>query len=95
MDMRHPAASNLVRSLVEQALGVARKDGADHRAVQLHPLAEDTRVLRLAPVRYTCVLPLALANLGAKTLVQLEKDLALLIQAPGANARGEAIRSPS
>ena len=38
MDMRQPAASNLERSLVEQALGVARKDGADRRAVQLHPL---------------------------------------------------------
>ena len=51
--------------------------------------------MHLAPGPYTCVLPLALASLDAKTLAQLEKDLALLIQAPGANARGEAIRSPS
>lgn len=91
MDVRQPTASNLVRSLVDQGLVDARKDGPDRRAVQLHLLAAGTRVLRRAPEPYAGVLPMALASLDSKTLARLEDDLARLIEALGADERGEGI----
>ena len=91
LDVRQPTASNLVRALVEQGLIQARKSTTDGRAVMLHVLPAGTRVLRRAPGPFTGVLPEALASLDPVTLERLEQDLAVLIQALGADERGANI----
>lgn len=91
MDVRQPTASNLVRALIEQELIEVRKDERDGRAVMLHLLPAGARLLRRAPGPFAGVLPEALAGLDAKTLDRLERDLAVLIQALGADERGASI----
>lgn len=91
MDVRQPTASNLVRSLAEQEMLEVRKDERDGRAVMLHLLAAGARVLKRAPGPFTGVLPEALAGLDPDTLERLERDLAILIKALGADERGASI----
>ena len=91
MDVHQSTASNLVKALVERELIGTAKDGADRRAVQLRILPAGSRVLRRAPGPFTGVLPQALASLDAATLARLDKDLAKLIAALGADARAANI----
>lgn len=81
MDVHQSTASNLVKSLIEQELAVARKNGSDRRTVQLHLLPAGAKVLRRAPGPFTGVLPEALAGLDARTLSRLDRDLGKLIDA--------------
>lgn len=87
MDVHQSTASNLVRSLVDQELVAALKNGNDRRAVQLRLLPAGAKVLRRAPGPFTGVLPQALANLDAQTLSRLDKDLGKLIAALDADER--------
>jgi len=49
MDVHQSTASNLVRTLLEQELVEARRNGRDRRTVQLHVLPAGTKLLRRAP----------------------------------------------
>lgn len=91
MDVHQSTASNLVKTLVDQALVIAEKSGTDRRSVQLHVLPAGTKVLRRAPGPFTGVLPLALASLDTKTLSRLDKDLGKLIAALDADERGAGV----
>lgn len=91
MDVHQSTASNLIRTLIEQELIVAEKNGTDRRAIQLRVLAAGTKVLRRAPGPFTGVLPQALSSLDARTLSRLDKDLGKLIEALGADERGAGI----
>jgi DNA-binding MarR family transcriptional regulator len=79
MDVHQSTASNLVRTLLERELVVARRNGPDRRTVQLHVLPAGARLLRRAPGPLTGVLPAAVASLDRQTLARLEKDLATVI----------------
>ena len=91
MDVHQSTASNLVRSLVDQDLVIAGKNGDDRRTVQLRILPAGTRVLRRAPGPFAGVLPAALAAMDPKALARLEKDLDVLIVALGVDQRGARI----
>lgn len=91
LSVRQPTASNLVKSLAEQGLVQARREGADRRAVQLHVLPEGRKVLKRAPGPFSGVLPDALAGLDTATLARLERDLAQLIERLGADDRAASI----
>lgn len=91
MDVHQSTASNLVKSLVEQELIAALKNGSDRRAVQLHLLPAGAKVLRRAPGPFTGVLPQALAGLDAQTLSRLDKDLGKLIAALEVDERAAGI----
>ncbi len=91
MDVRQPTASNVVRSLAEHDYIEVRKDERDGRAVMLHVRPAGNRVLRRAPGPFAGVLPEALAGLDTQTLERLEQDLAVLIEALGADERGANI----
>ena len=91
MDIHQTTASNLVRSLVDAGLAVAERKGSDRRAVQLQVLEAGERVLRKAPGPSAGVLPDALAQLDAATLLRLEADLAVLLQRLEPDARGANI----
>lgn len=88
LDVRQSTASNLVKALAEQDLIEIRKDARDRRAVLLRLRPAGARILRRAPGPFTGVLPEALATLDTATLERLERDLALLIKALGADGRG-------
>jgi DNA-binding MarR family transcriptional regulator len=85
MDVHQSTASNLVKALVERELIGTAKEGADRRAVQLRILPAGSRVLQRAPGPFAGVLPQALASLDAATLARLDRDLARLITALGAD----------
>ena len=91
MDVHQSTASNLVKSLVEQELIAALKNGSDRRAVQLHLLPAGAKVLRRAPGPFAGVLPQALAGLDAQTLSRLDKDLGKLIAALEVDERAAGI----
>jgi DNA-binding MarR family transcriptional regulator len=91
MDVHQSTASNLVKSLVEQELIAALKNGSDRRAVQLQLLPAGAKVLRRAPGPFTGVLPQALASLDAQTLSRLDKDLGKLIAALDVDERAAGI----
>jgi len=79
MDIHQSTASNLLKPLLEQALVVADRAGADKRSVQLQLAPAGARLLRKAPGPLTGVLPQALAQLDAQTLARLGRDLDTLI----------------
>lgn len=91
LNIKQPTASNLVRSLAQQALIAVRREGPDRRAVQLHATAAGHHVLQRAPGPFAGVLPEALAGLDPHTLAQLEANLSTLIQHLGADERGASI----
>ncbi|QJW85758.1 winged helix-turn-helix transcriptional regulator [Ramlibacter terrae] len=87
MDIHQSTASNLLKPLLEQGLVAAERSGVDRRAVHLHVTPAGARVLRKAPGPFTGVLPEALASLDAATLARLDRDLARVIGALGADAK--------
>lgn len=87
MDVRQSTASNLVRGLVEKGLVRISREGPDRRAVQLTVLPPAKRILARAPGPFAGVLPGALASMDPRALRRLEKDLAVLIEALGADER--------
>jgi len=91
MDIHQSTASNLVRTLVERELIVAARGGGDRRTVQLRLLPAGTKLLKRAPGPATGVLPQALANLDARTLARLDKDLGRLIEVLHADERAAGI----
>jgi DNA-binding MarR family transcriptional regulator len=91
MDVHQSTASNLVKVLLEQELVGARKNGSDRRTVQLRVLPAGARALRRTPGPFVGVLPTALASLDASTLARLDKDLAKLVAALGADKRGARV----
>jgi DNA-binding MarR family transcriptional regulator len=91
MDIHQTTASNLVKALVTLGLVEAEKNGPDRRAVQLRVAAAGARVLRKAPGPFAGVLPEALGRLDAKTLEQLDRDLAKLLTELHADERAAGI----
>ena len=91
MDVHQSTASNLIKTLIEQELVVAEKNGTDRRAVQLRILPAGTKVLRRAPGPFTGVLPQALASLDVRTLARLDRDLGKLIEALDVDERAAGI----
>ena len=76
MSIHQSTASNLVRGLIDREMVVARKQGADRRAVQLNLLPAGARVLKNAPGPFAGLLPDALKALPSDTLARLQGDLA-------------------
>ena len=91
MDIHQTTASNLVKTLVAAQMVAAEKSAPDRRMVQLRLLPAGARVLRKAPGPLAGVLPQALATLDAQTLERLDRDLATLISALGADERAAGI----
>ncbi|MBX3622818.1 MAG: MarR family transcriptional regulator [Rhizobacter sp.] len=96
MDVRQPTASGFVKSLVQQGLVEARREGSDRRAVQLHLTRSGQKVLLRAPGPFSGVLPQALARLDAETLAHLEAALDTLATRLGADglAAGQPLGEP-
>ena len=74
-------ASNLLRDLAARGLVMRRRGGADQRNVQLFATAKGARVLRRAPRPRIGVLQQALADLPARRLVRLNRELDQLLSA--------------
>lgn len=87
LDIKQSTASNLVKGLIERGLIAAERNGSDRRTVQLTVLPAARRILDRAPGPFSGVLPDALARLDPQTLRRLERDLAALIDALGADQR--------
>jgi DNA-binding MarR family transcriptional regulator len=79
MDIHQTTASNLVKQLLAADLVASERTGRDRRTVQLRALPAGRRVLRRAPGPFTGVLPQALAQLDARTLARLDRDLGELV----------------
>jgi len=79
LDIHQSTASNLIKTLSERGLVVARREGTDRRSVSLRILEGGEAVLKSAPVPFMGVLPDALSSLDADTLARLEQDLGHLI----------------
>lgn len=79
MDIHQTTASNLVKALVSNGLASAERRGPDRRAVQLQILPAGVAVVGKAPGPFAGVLPEALNQLDLATLLQLERDLSILI----------------
>lgn len=91
MDIHQTTASNLVKALVKLGLLVVEKGGADRRTVQLRVSPAGGRILRSAPGPLAGVLPEALAQLDARTLGRLNRDLAKLLAVLHVDARAAGI----
>jgi DNA-binding MarR family transcriptional regulator len=91
MSIHQSTASNLVRALIDREMVVARKQGADRRAVQLSLLPAGAKVLKKAPGPFAGLLPDALKALPADTLARLQGDLAQLIVVLDADESGASI----
>jgi DNA-binding MarR family transcriptional regulator len=78
--LHHYTASNLVNRLVELALIVRRREGADQRIVHLHLTAKGTRVLSGAPKPLIGVLQQALGQMSERNLVELHRQLEALVR---------------
>jgi DNA-binding MarR family transcriptional regulator len=91
MSIHQSTASNLVRALIDREMVVARKQGADRRAVQLNLLPAGAKVLKKAPGPFAGLLPGALKALPADTLARLQGDLAQLIVVIDADESGASI----
>jgi DNA-binding MarR family transcriptional regulator len=91
MSIHQSTASNLVRALIDREMVVARKQGADRRAVQLNLLPAGAKVLKKAPGPFAGLLPDALKALPPDTLARLQGDLAQLIVVIDADESGASI----
>lgn len=91
MDIHQSTASNLVRTLSARNLIAVSRHGSDRRAVQLEVLAAGRAILRKAPAPFTGVLPRAVHSLDSRVLARLDKDLATLIDALGADEQAAGI----
>ena len=92
MDIHQTTASNLVKGLLKLELLRAEKEGPDKRAVQLYILPAGRTLLKKAPGPFSGVLPKALSELDAKTLLRLERDLSTLLKL--LNADEKAAKTP-
>jgi len=101
MDIHQSTASNLLKPMLEQDLVVADRAHADKRLVRLQLSAAGAKALKKAPGPFTGVLPQALAQLDARTLGRLDRDLGALVALLGADERsaqvplGEADSAPT
>lgn len=80
MDVHQSTASNLVRGLVKSGFIHTEKAAHDKRVVELYTLPEGLKLLKKVPGPYSGVLPQALSELDAQTLLELERNLELLLQ---------------
>lgn len=80
MDIHQSTASNLVRQLVKGELVRVEKSAVDRRGVHLHLEPAGESVLQASPGPYEGVLPDALQKLPARTLLQLNENLAEVIK---------------
>jgi DNA-binding MarR family transcriptional regulator len=79
MDIHQSTASNLVKTLLRKELISISKTPEDRRNVQLRVLPAGLQVLAQVPGPFAGVLPEALAQLPAPTLLRLDHDLGALI----------------
>ena len=80
MDVHQSTASNLVRGLVKAGYIISEKSAHDKRVVELYALPDGQKLLKKVPGPYSGVLPQALSELDAQTLLELERNLEVLLQ---------------
>ncbi len=80
MDVHQSTASNLVRGLVKAGFIISEKSAHDKRVVELYALPAGLKLLKKVPGPYSGVLPQALSELDAQTLLELERNLEVLLQ---------------
>lgn len=91
LGIRQSTASNLVKSLVQRGLVATQRHAGDRRAVQLAILAQGRALLRRTPGPYSGVLVRAIAGMDARALARLDRELAGLIDALGADESAASI----
>ncbi|MEY3611993.1 MAG: hypothetical protein RJB14_1715 [Pseudomonadota bacterium] len=79
MDIHQSTTSNLVRLLIKSGLLHSEKSITDRRVVELYVLPEGLKLLKKIPGPFAGVLPHALQCMDESTLLQLEQNLAALI----------------
>lgn len=79
MDIHQSTASNLIKTLLTKKLITIEKSVTDKRNVQLEILPAGEAVLAKVAGPFEGVLPVALSQLSAATLVRMDKDLGKLI----------------
>ena len=79
MDIRQSTASNLLKPMLEAGLVTASRASTDRRALELRITVKGVRVLKRVPGPFSGVLPDALRQLDAASLLRLERDLEALI----------------
>lgn len=79
MEIHQSTASNLVKTLLRKELVSLSKAPDDRRNVRLKILPAGTRLLKKAPGPFEGVLPEALGQMSAQTLLRLDQDLGELI----------------
>lgn len=79
MDIHQSTASNLVKVLQRKELISMRKASTDRRQVELQILPSGLAILSQVPGPFEGLLPGALNQLAAETLLRLDQDLSELI----------------
>lgn len=79
MEIHQSTASNLVKTLLRKELISLDKAPDDRRNVRLKILPAGSRLLKKAPGPFEGVLPEALGQMSAQTLLRLDQDLGELI----------------
>jgi DNA-binding MarR family transcriptional regulator len=79
MDIHQSTASNLIKTLLNKRLITMEKSTGDKRNVHLEILPAGIDVLSKVAGPFEGVLPVALSQLSATTLVRMDKDLGKLI----------------
>jgi DNA-binding MarR family transcriptional regulator len=79
MDIHQSTASNLIKTLLQKKLITMEKSTIDKRNVHLEILPAGLAVLSKVAGPFEGVLPVALSQLSATTLVRMDKDLGKLI----------------
>jgi DNA-binding MarR family transcriptional regulator len=79
METHQSTASNLIKSLLRKELISLAKAPDDRRNVRLKILPAGSRLLKKAPGPFEGVLPEALGQMNAQTLLRLDQDLGELI----------------
>ena len=79
MDIHQSTASNLIKALLRKELITMAKAPEDRRNVRLKILPAGRRLLTKVSGPFEGVLPIALGNLSAETLIRLDQDLGQLI----------------
>lgn len=79
MDIHQSTTSNLVKSLIKIGLLHSEKSSHDRRVVELYVLPDGLKLLKKIPGPFSGVLPHALQRMDEVTLLQLEHNLAALI----------------
>jgi DNA-binding MarR family transcriptional regulator len=79
MDIHQSTASNLIKTLLKKKLITMEKSTIDKRNVHLEILPAGLDVLTKVAGPFEGVLPVALSQLSAPTLMRMDKDLGKLI----------------